>query len=323
MMGKFLDTLLEETVVGSYTNVGYYLRRPWWDDADLDVDMTGKVCLVTGANAGLGYATSEALAARGATVVMLARHAERGRAARERLIERTGNPHATLELADMSHLASVREFAVRFAATYPRLDLLIHNAGVLPRERRLSPEGIELTCATNVVGPFLLTQLLVPLLERSAPARVIWVSSGGMYTQKLDVDALPTGPTPFNGVIAYAQTKRAQVILSELWAERLAGGGITVNAMHPGWADTRGMQASLPLFHQVSRAFLRTSQQGADTIVWLAVASAVAGESGKFWFDRRPRSPYKLGWGRSASAERQRLWALCEELAEREKVTAS
>ena len=155
------------------------------------------------------------------------------------------------------------------------------------------------------------------MLRRSAPARVIWVSSGGMYTQRLDIAALPEGGARFDGVMAYAQTKRAQVILSELWAARLVGSGVTVNAMHPGWAGTRGVQTSLPTFHQISRALLRTPALGADTIVWLAVASRLATESGKFWFDRRARSPYKLGWGRSSEAQRQQLWAVCEALAQR------
>ncbi len=316
-LGSMLDTLLDQTVVFSYTNLGYALRRRWWVAADVDVDMTGKVCLITGANAGLGYATAERLAALGATVVMLARNRERGQAALEQLRARTGNPHATLALADMSHLASVRQFAAHFMETYPRLDVLIHNAGILPRERQFSPEGIELTCATNIIGPFLLTQYLAPLLQRSAPARLIWVSSGGMYSQRLDVDTLVEGRARFDGVIAYAQTKRAQVILSEQWAARLAGSGVTSNAMHPGWAATRGVQTSLPTFHQISRALLRTPEQGADTIVWLAVAPRLVDESGKFWFDRRARSPYKLGWGRSRAVERERLWALCESLAQR------
>jgi len=133
----------------------------------------------------------------------------------------------------------VRQFAERFAAKAPRLDVLVHNAGVLTQERELSAEGIELTLATNVIGPFLLTQLLIGLLERSAPSRIVNVSSGGMYTQKLRAGDLQSEQEAFDGPTVYARTKRAEVVLTEMWAGRLAGTGVTVHAMHPGWATPR------------------------------------------------------------------------------------
>jgi hypothetical protein len=135
-----------------------------------------------------------------------------------------------------------------------------------------------------------------------------------MYAQKLDVDDLQFEHKPFNGVIAYAQAKRAQVILTELWAKKLARSGVTVNAMHPGWADTPGVQTSIPTFHRLTKRSLRTPEQGADTILWLAVAKSVASTTGKFWHDRRERSTHLLPGTRSSTQDQQRLWDECMRL---------
>jgi NAD(P)-dependent dehydrogenase (short-subunit alcohol dehydrogenase family) len=313
-MGRTLlrsfDTLLDKTVVLSYTRFGYALRQVSWDPADLEVDMTGQVCLITGPSSGLGRATAEGLAELGATVYMLVRNEGKAQWARDGIIRRTGNEDVYLEIVDLSSLTSVRDFADRFLDK-ERLDVLINNAGVLLSERELSVDGIELSFATNVLGPFLLTTLLIPFLKASAPSRVINVSSGGMYAQRLDVGDLQFERKAFNGVIAYAQAKRAQVILTELWAEKLAGTGITVNAMHPGWADTPGVRTSIPTFHRLAKKGLRTPEQGADTIIWLAVAESVAGTTGRFWFDRRERGTHLLPGTQSSALERQQLWDEC------------
>lgn len=311
-----LDNLLDELILPSYTWPGYALRALTWDKADLDVDLMGQVCLITGGNAGLGLAAAERLAGLGATVYVAARSRERNETAVSHIRARTNNPQVYgLEL-DVSERTAVAQFATHFQQQTNRLDILIHNASVLLPERRASADGLELTLATNLIGPFLLSHLLRPLLEKSAPARVIWVSSGGMYTQKLDLDALQNPPEPFNGTIAYAQTKRAQVLLSRMMAERWAAQGIASNAMHPGWADTPGVQTSLPTFRKLMRLGLRSPEQGADTIVWLAAAPRLAGVSGQFWFDRRPRPADKFYLStHTSAAERQALWALCERLS--------
>jgi NAD(P)-dependent dehydrogenase (short-subunit alcohol dehydrogenase family) len=311
---RVLDTLLDSTVLLSYTRIGYALRQGMWCATDIDVDMTGKTCIVTGANSGLGFVTALQLAALGASVTMVARDAVRSQSARAEVIARTENPNVYLDVVDLSSLDAVHHFATRFLDREERLDVLINNAGVLLPQRKLSVDGIELSFATNVLGPFLLMSLLIPLLEQSTPARVIFVSSGGMYTQKLDVDDLQSEWKEFNGTVAYAQHKRAQVILTELWAERLTGTGVTVNAMHPGWVDTPGVRRSLPTFWKVMRPFLRTPAQGADTIIWLAVAPRLDSESGKFWFDRRQRETHKLARTVSSPQDRQRLWDKCVRL---------
>lgn len=311
------DALLDKTILPSYLRIGYLLRQRMWRAADTSVDMTGRTCLVTGANAGLGLATAERLAALGASVIMVARNRARGERAQAQILAHTGRAAVRLEVADLSDLTAVRDLAGSLSQSAERLDVLIHNAGVMLPRRALSQDGIEKSLATNVVGPFLLTALLLPLLERSTPARIIFVSSAGMYARKLQVDDLQSQYGPYNGAIAYARQKRAQVILSELWAERLSGSGITVNAMHPGWVDTPGLRRSLPTLRRVLGPLLRTPAQGADTIVWLSVAPHLEHESGKFWFDRRPRETHKLARTKSSAQERRRLWGACVELSGR------
>jgi NAD(P)-dependent dehydrogenase (short-subunit alcohol dehydrogenase family) len=162
----------------------------------------------------------------------------------------------------------------------------------------------------------LLTRLLRSALEAAGAARVVWVSSGGMYTQRLSTRDLNWEQREYDGATAYAQTKRAQVVLSELWADVLRDSGVRVNAMHPGWADTPGVRSSLPNFWRVMRSHLRTPAEGADTIVWLAAAQVAGESSGQFFLDRTPRSTHYLPWTRESDAARERLWTLCEQLAD-------
>jgi NAD(P)-dependent dehydrogenase (short-subunit alcohol dehydrogenase family) len=313
MLGSLLDATLDRTVVGGYTNVGYRLRRPWWHAADL-APMTGKCVLVTGATSGLGLAAAEGFARLGAELWLLARDRTRGEDARATVAEQSAGP-VHLELCDLADLGSVRDFAQRFKAAAPRLDVLVNNAGVMTAQRTRSADGIELTFAVNVLAPFLLTELLLEPLRQAAPSRIINVSSGGMYTQRLRADDLQSEQGDFDGVAAYARSKRAEVILTEMWAHRLEDSGVTVHAMHPGWADTAGVRSSLPRFYRLTRPLLRTPAQGADTIVWLGAAPEPAAGSGAFWHDRARRPAYLLPGTRETPADRERLWRECEELA--------
>ena len=313
MISPLLDTVLDRTVLAGYTNVGYALRSRGWDDDALR-SMSGRSVLVTGATSGLGLAAAEGFARLGAEVTLVARDAERGESARAQVAEQTDGGEARLELCDLARLASVRDLAGRLNARRDRLDVLVHNAGVLAETRTLTEDGIELTFAVNVVAPFLLTGLLTDQLAASAPSRIITVSSGGMYTQRLHIDDLQNAHGEFNGTTAYARTKRAQVLLTEEWARRLADRGIIAHAMHPGWADTPGVSASLPRFYRVSRPLLRSPAQGADTIVWLGAADEAATGSGGFWHDRRRRPTSLLPWTREAAGDGAALWRECERL---------
>jgi dehydrogenase/reductase SDR family protein 12 len=311
MLATMLDAALDRTILFSFDRSGFLRHAGRFGPGDLDVDLTGRVCVVTGANSGIGLAAATALAARGAEVWLLCRDRGRGEAAVASIRKATGNRRVHLEVVDVSHLAAVRAFAERFAPA--RVDVLIHNAGVLPATRQENSEGLELTLATNVLGPFLLTHLLQAKLAAAAGARVIFVSSGGMYAQRLSLDDLQWTERPFDGVTAYAQTKRMQVILTELLARRWARAGIAVHAMHPGWADTPSVRSSIPRFWQVMRTRLRTPEQGADTMVWLAVAPALP--SGRFWFDRAPQPTHLLPFTTERPRDRARLWRLCTRLA--------
>jgi dehydrogenase/reductase SDR family member 12 len=312
MIDSLLDTVLDRSVLGGYTNLGYRARARSWDELPR---MDGKTVLVTGASSGLGRAAAEGFARLGATIWLLARDRVRGEQARAQVCEWSAGGEVHLELADLSALHSVRQAAGRIRERAQRLDVLVNNAGVLAERREHSVDGIELTLATNVIGPFLFTNLLVPLLEFSAPARIINVSSGGMYTQRLQVDDLQSEQGEFDGAAVYARTKRAQVVLTELWAQRLAGTGIVVHAMHPGWTDTPGLRASLPRFHRLTRPLLRTPAEGADTIVWLGAAEEPGHSSGQFWHDRRTRPTHLLPRTRETAEDQEQLWARCAALS--------
>lgn len=311
-----LDAALDRTVIASYSNIGYRLRRRGWP-ADELARMDGKVVLVTGATSGLGEAAAAGYARLGACVHLVGRSRERCEQARERIAALTGSQRLRVGVCDLARLRSVRRFAARMTAESPSLHVLVNNAGVLTARRELSPDGIELTLATNVVGPFLLTELLLPLLRASAPARVVNVSSGGMYARALDVQDLQAEHGRFRGAAAYAHAKRMQVTLTELWAERLAGSGVAVHAMHPGWVDTPGLRDGLPAFRRMVGPLLRSTEQGADTIVWLGAAKAPGETSGLFWLDRAVRPTHMLPGAHESPAQRERLWSEIERLAGR------
>jgi dehydrogenase/reductase SDR family protein 12 len=313
MIGSLLDTALDRTVLAGYTSVGYAVRSRGWDDDALR-SMSGKSVLVTGATSGIGLAAAEGFARLDAELVLTARDEQRGERARAQVAEHCDGGTARLELCDLAKLTSIRDLARRLNAHGDRLDVLVHNAGVLPEERSITEDGIELTFAVNVVAPFLLTRLLTERLAASAPSRIVTVSSGGMYTQRLDTDDLQNARGKFNGATAYARTKRAQVMLTEVWARQLAERGIVAHAMHPGWVDTPGVRASLPRFYRATRPLLRSPEQGADTIVWLGAADEAATSSGGFWHDRRRRPTSLLPWTRDTAADRCALWHECERL---------
>src|SRR5512137_2448834 len=207
-----MSRLLDASILLSFDRTGYRRHAAAFDPTDLQVDLTGRVCLVTGANSGIGLETSLALAARGARVWMLCRNRKRGLAAARDVRARTGSRRVHLGVIDVAEAASIRRF-VR-GLKEPVVDVIVHNAGVLPDERTESADGHELTFATHVLGPWLLTRLLLPRLRRSRDARVVFVSSGGMYTQALSLSDWEWRKRPYDGVVAYAQTKRMQVVLA-------------------------------------------------------------------------------------------------------------
>lgn len=304
-----VDTALDRTIVPGYSRIGYALRRSWWPADLADGALDGHTVAITGANSGLGKATAAGAARLGASVRLLCRSVDRGEQARREIVAAVPGSSVDVDECDLSSLKSVRAAASRLRDELPSLRGLVHNAGVLPPERAETEDGHELTVATHVLGPHLLTAELRPLLSADSDARVVFVSSGGMYAQRLRVDDPEFHEGEFNGTAAYARTKRMQVVLAELWAKRMTG--VSVHAMHPGWADTPGVTDSLPGFAKIVGPILRTAAQGADTAVWL-LGSPEAGEStGLFWHDRRPRPTSYLPYTRYSDEDAEKLWDYC------------
>jgi NAD(P)-dependent dehydrogenase (short-subunit alcohol dehydrogenase family) len=309
--GAAVDATLDALVVPGFSRVGLAIRTallPEFTDGGYP-RLDGKTVIITGATSGIGYAAAVALARRGAAVHFLARDQGRAERARHGMAAAAGAASVSYGLADLADLDSVRAFAQHFRATHDRLDVLIHNAGAIQPEFRADQAGTELTVASQVAAPFLLTRLLIPALLAAAPSRVITVSSGGMYSQRLDPATLQLPASRYHGVTAYARAKRAQVALSREWAARFAGTGVAFHAMHPGWVDTPGIATALPGFRRLTRPILLTPEQGADTIVWLASTPPERLGSGRFWHDRRPRPEYLLPWTREKDpAAARKLW---------------
>lgn len=316
-VASIVDAVLEAPVGPSFTRIGYAVRRrtEHWRDLD-SYDLTGRTIAVTGATSGLGRHAAARFAGLGATVVVIGRDAARTERARDGIASESGATSVHTALADMSDLGQVRELAATLLAEHPDIDTIVHNAGALTADRRVNGDGIETTVAAQVLGPFLLTSLLLPALRDAGPTgRVVTVSSGGMYATGLTVRHLQMSDADYKGSEQYARAKRAQVTLNELWAERVPASQVVFHAMHPGWADTPGVEASLPTFRKVTGPLLRSLEEGADTMVWLAADDAALATSGGFWHDRRERSIHKLPTTRRSDTPERRadLWEWCVE----------
>jgi len=307
---SLLDTALDRAVIPGYTRVGYRLRQSSWANDPQPDALSGRTALVTGANRGIGKAIAAGLARLGATVLLTVRDRESGERAVKEIIEADPGADVRVEVCDVSDLAAVRAFAADLTSRVSTLDVLIHNAGVLPATRIETDEGHEVTLATHVLGPVLLTEQLLPILAASSDPRVILMSSGGMYTQSLPTDDPEYQDGRYRGATAYARTKRIQVALTPILARRWAGQHIRVYSMHPGWADTPGVAAALPGFRMLTGPILRTPEEGADTAIWLA-ATQPAPPTGRFFHDRRPRPEHYLPLTRYGDRDRQRLWRYC------------
>ncbi|MER7073768.1 SDR family NAD(P)-dependent oxidoreductase [Terrabacter sp. NPDC000476] len=299
-----LDWLMDKSLVLGYTKIGPALRRSWWPADPATGALAGRHVLVTGASGGLGLATARGVARLGAVVHLTGRDAARLEAARARLQDEL--PAATVEVhvSDVSDLAGTAAFARDLAARLPRLHALVHNAGVMPPRRTTTAEGHELTYATHVLGPQVLTY---GLRESLAGGRVVLVTSGGAYGQRLAADDPEFTEGEYSGVTAYARTKRMQLVLTRLWARDLAADGIGVHAMHPGWADTPGVTDSLPRFAALTRPLLRDADGGADTAVWLTATTDALGTGG-FWHDRRRRPTHYAPVGVETPQQVARFW---------------
>lgn len=302
MFERFADRLLDTTVIGGFSRLGPAVRSRLgnWESFPPGC-LAGRTIIVTGPTSGLGWAAALEFDRLGADLVLIGRDRDRVDAVRTRL---SGQERAVTLVADMGDLEAVRRIADSILSTGRQIDALVHNAGALTADRRVTPQGHEATIATHVLGPRLLTRELLKLLDGG---RVITVSSGGMYAAPLprfDRGESPEmSPQRYDGTKQYAIAKRMQVTLNEIDATNHPN--VTFSAMHPGWADTPGVRSSLPGFAKVTAPILRTAEQGADTIVWLA-ATGRRYESGQFWCDRAERPIHRLPTTRRTDDEENR-----------------
>ena len=316
-MNNFLSNALDAAVVPGFSKIGFAIRKRLgnWQPIS-SFDLRGKTVVITGPTSGLGEQVARQLAPTGANLVLVARNEEKcSRVISEITPLCTGSAPVFVR-AEMGDLESVRSACVAIQQQVTHIDVLIHNAGALLNTHQLSPQGIEQTVASHVVGPFLMTSLLLPLLKGG---RVVTVSSGGMYTSALP--AFDTGETlempvqKYGGSKQYAIAKRAQVTLTEMWAKREPQTEFV--SLHPGWADTPGVQESIPGFRKVTAPILRTASEGADTIAWLAVVNPLPGKNGSFWSDREVRPTHKTPQSKKLDTDsnRQALWHYVENLS--------
>jgi NAD(P)-dependent dehydrogenase (short-subunit alcohol dehydrogenase family) len=318
-MASFLDGAMDALVVPGFSRIGYAVRSRSFTPLT-EMSLSGKTVVVTGHTSGLGLAAAKQMRAMGADLVLVGRDATRSTHAGDDVLNVAGDGSVDVMVADMGDLDAVASVANTIAATRSRVDVVVHNAGALLKTRERTRAGHDLTMAVHVYGPFLFTHMLVPVLTASN-GRVITVASGGMYAVPLPEFArghsLELPDAKYDGTRQYAMAKRAQVTLNEMWAVNPAAGEVAFHSMHPGWADTPGVASSIPVFRAVTRPILRTADQGADTISFLAAAPADKLGSGGFWCDRERRSIHRLGSTRRADTPeaRRALWQAVQDAA--------
>jgi dehydrogenase/reductase SDR family protein 12 len=310
-----IDDAAEVLVLPSFTRAGFRLRRRLygWSDAE-SYPMTGRTVVMTGPTSGLGRAAAGSFARMGARLVLVGRDAGRLERTRGELLAEVPGLEAITVVADMGSLASVRAAAAEILEREPRIDVIVDNAGAMVPAREVTDEGFERTFAIMVLGPFTLVSRLMPRLLESPDGRLVAVTSGGMYTQALPLDDLGYERDGYSGALAYARAKRAQVALVREWARRLRRTGVVANAMHPGWADTPGLEASLPGFAKLVGGQLRSAAEGVDTMLWLAAAPEARSTTGRLLLDRRVRPFDRIPSTRLSAADRVTLWDAVVEL---------
>lgn len=275
--------------------------------------MKGKVCMVTGATAGIGLVTARALAGRGAQVVIVGRSAEKGEAAVRDLRRRAGNPQVSFLRADLSRQADVWCLAEAFSTAHPRLDVLVNNAGAIFWRRQVSAEGIEMTLALNHLNYFLLTGLLLDRLRAAAPARIVNVASGAHRRALLDLDDLQSEKS-YYGPRVYANSKLANILFTRALARRLPADEVTANCLHPGFVRSEfGGNNELWFRIAIRIAMLRAIgvEEGARTSIHLATAEELSGTSGGYFVKRQPAEPTRAALDADTG---ERLWAASEAL---------
>jgi retinol dehydrogenase-14 len=276
-------------------------------------EMSGKVVMVTGANSGMGKEISLGLARLGAALVMVCRDSARGETARAEVQQQTGNRDVELLIADLSSQQSIRHLVAEFESRHDRLHVLINNAGASLPRRVETVDGLETVFATNHLGPFLLTNLLLPILTSSAPARIVTVSSGAQAMAKLDFDDLQ-GVRSYNEIRAYNQSKLANIVFTYELASRIAGTGVTANAVEPGFVKTN---LKVPFPYSIFSFMRGKAVDGAKPTLFLASSAEVEGISGKFFNNKGvPTKSTPSSYDENLA---RRLWQVSAELTKLER----
>lgn len=275
--------------------------------------MNGKICLITGATSGIGKETAKGLAELGATIVMVGRDREKGEEVKKEIIETTGNKNIHLLIADLSLQKSIKNLAHSFKERFTHLDVLINNAGGIFGRRIITEEGIEYTFALNHIAYFLLTHLLLDILKKRTPSRIINVASEGHRFHRIDFDNLQ-GEKGYSGLRAYDQSKLCNILFTYELARRLEGSGITVNCLHPGMVDSNfGNTGPLwfRLLIKIGKVILITSERAARAVIYLASSSDVERITGKYFIGRKPARSSRISYDVGIQ---KRLWEVSEKV---------
>lgn len=330
MSKQIVDTVMEKSVVPSFSSLGTRIRSRLFHWQTLEsYNLAGRVVVLTGGTSGIGEAAARRYAQMGATLVIVARNPQKTDELVRNLKTEFANPQIHQVIADLGNQDDVRQAAIELSSRWPVIDVLAHNAGALFNDRKRAGNGTDLSVELMVAAPFLLTGLLLDNLKAASntelaakrgiaasPARVLTMSSGGMYTEALNVELLQMHDEQYQGAKQYARAKRAQVVLNELWAAKVPAEQVVFHALHPGWVNTPGITEALPGFSKIldPLGLLRTADEGADTLVWLSADPTASTCTGLFWHDRKARDIDMTNKTRQADTgqQREQLWQWCE-----------
>jgi NAD(P)-dependent dehydrogenase (short-subunit alcohol dehydrogenase family) len=279
--------------------------------------LEGKICMVTGANSGIGKVTTLELASMGAKIVMVCRDARKGEKVRGKIVERSGNPSIDLLIADLSSQKSIRHLVQDFKRKYDSLHVLVNNASTVFAKRTMTNDGIEATFAINHLGYFLLTNLLLDVLKESAPSRIVIVSSGAHKYGRIDFNDF-YGEKNYKTMTAYSKSKLANILFSYELARRLNSTGVTVNCVHPGMSRTNIWQHAsnsmmMKMFLRIYSLTFKNAREGAKTVIYLSSAEEVERVSGKYFIDNNMAASSPESYD---IAMAEKLWAISEKLVD-------
>ncbi len=275
------------------------------------MSMEGKICIITGANSGIGKATAIDLAKMNATIVMMCRSKERGEEAQKEIIELTGNKKVDLLLCDLSSQESIRKFVSEFKSKYQKLHILINNAGIMLSKRVISVDGFEMNFVVNYLASFLLTNLLLDVLKKSAPSRIINVSSAAHRMAKMDFDDLQSEKRKYRLFKIYGTSKLALMLFSYELSRRLEGTSVTVNTLHPGVVNTNLGQDQSSFSRGFAKLFFKKPEKGAETSIYLASSQEVEGITGKYFIKKQQKQSSEESYNEDYA---KRLWELSTEM---------